>query len=516
MFLPEEMDSSQAQERNFEKWKAPTEQALRKAFDQFDIDGNGRITEDEIKISLRKYWGIEMTDEETESMMLIYDADENGSLDYDEFACMVKNLGDDLDPQAVSRFWAEQLAAIKGGERMKWIMNKIKSKADAMVDIMPKGALKTALEDKLSLGKAKSLQAQLKAATGEADALAGQVQDALGGGGGAAGGDGSGDSSSGGGGGAGADGGGVGRRRSMRGGKDLPPLKGGTPKSGGGGGGGRRKTYSTTRVVKLQSKRLSDDELAKMSHEERRKTLEQQDLADARIRSELLGRYKERAKKEKSGFKLAGEDTRGSALEKRMEKIKRWKDEAGQQKKLKHAGVMRSRSRQNSQNSLDGEIASLTSLKAIAGSSSSSDRNNVDGSSIAAGRRDLPFLMRESMDPNANPYGKKSNKREKAERRRLTLPPRMDKKLSKRLAHDRIADGWEAGAKARKAAEDAAKALEEQEAAKPKRRNSMAMLSDISGLGAKKGLSALGALARRSSQSFTMLKDRVQAAAGVM
>ena len=112
-----------------------------------------------------------MTDEEAESMMLIYDADENGSLDYDEFACMVKNLGDDLDPQAVSRFWAEQLAAIKGGERMKWIMNKIKSKADAMVDIMPKGALKTALEDKLSLGKTKSLQAQLKAATGEADAV---------------------------------------------------------------------------------------------------------------------------------------------------------------------------------------------------------------------------------------------------------------------------------------------------------------------------------------------------------
>ena len=35
-------------------WKKPTEQALIKAFSQFDTDGDGVITQDEIKIALKK------------------------------------------------------------------------------------------------------------------------------------------------------------------------------------------------------------------------------------------------------------------------------------------------------------------------------------------------------------------------------------------------------------------------------------------------------------------------------
>ena len=45
----------QAERRDMTNWKKPTPQALIKAFSQFDTDGDGVITQDEIKIALKKY-----------------------------------------------------------------------------------------------------------------------------------------------------------------------------------------------------------------------------------------------------------------------------------------------------------------------------------------------------------------------------------------------------------------------------------------------------------------------------
>ena len=46
----------------------------------------------EIKMALRRFWGIELTAAEAQSIMTIYDADGNNTLDIDEFRCMLKNV----------------------------------------------------------------------------------------------------------------------------------------------------------------------------------------------------------------------------------------------------------------------------------------------------------------------------------------------------------------------------------------------------------------------------------------
>ena len=43
-------------------------------------------------MALRRFWGIELTVAEAQSIMTIYDADGNNTLDIDEFRCMLKNV----------------------------------------------------------------------------------------------------------------------------------------------------------------------------------------------------------------------------------------------------------------------------------------------------------------------------------------------------------------------------------------------------------------------------------------
>ena len=43
-------------------------------------------------MALRRFWGIELTAAEAQSIMTIYDADGNNTLDIDEFRCMLKNV----------------------------------------------------------------------------------------------------------------------------------------------------------------------------------------------------------------------------------------------------------------------------------------------------------------------------------------------------------------------------------------------------------------------------------------
>ena len=94
----------------------------------------------------------------------------------------------------------------------------------------------------------------------------------------------------------------------------------------------------------------------------------------------------------------------------------------------------------------------------------------------------IPFLMRESLEA-VDTLVPKITGAAKAHRRRMTLPPRMESK--KRLAHQRYAAGWEAGAKARgvaaanEIAAAAAAAKETAEKHKTKRRPSLAVIGSL-------------------------------------
>ncbi len=94
--------------RDFKNWEVPSEAILRRAFDLFDINGDGVVDFDEIKISMFKYFGLRLTKDETRSMLILYDTDESGALCYEEFKVMIQNL-ESLDPASVGRFWMKQL-----------------------------------------------------------------------------------------------------------------------------------------------------------------------------------------------------------------------------------------------------------------------------------------------------------------------------------------------------------------------------------------------------------------------
>ena len=61
---------------------------------------------------MKEYWGIKLSEAEVLSIMTLYDADGNGTLDIDEFRTMLCNL-DDLDPGSVARYWGEQIGSCK-------------------------------------------------------------------------------------------------------------------------------------------------------------------------------------------------------------------------------------------------------------------------------------------------------------------------------------------------------------------------------------------------------------------
>ena len=50
---------------------------------------------------------MKLTEEETRSMLILYDTDSSGSLCYEEFKVMIENL-ESLDPASVGRFWIRQ------------------------------------------------------------------------------------------------------------------------------------------------------------------------------------------------------------------------------------------------------------------------------------------------------------------------------------------------------------------------------------------------------------------------
>jgi calmodulin len=65
------------------------EQELQKAFREFDKDGNGYISRDEL-IQVMHSQGDELTDEEIDGMIKTADQDKDGQVDYREFVAMMK------------------------------------------------------------------------------------------------------------------------------------------------------------------------------------------------------------------------------------------------------------------------------------------------------------------------------------------------------------------------------------------------------------------------------------------
>lgn len=65
------------------------EQELQKAFREFDKDGNGYISRDEL-IQVMHSQGDELTDEEIDGMIKTADQDKDGRVDYREFVAMMK------------------------------------------------------------------------------------------------------------------------------------------------------------------------------------------------------------------------------------------------------------------------------------------------------------------------------------------------------------------------------------------------------------------------------------------
>ena len=71
LFLPKGMSKKDADQRNFKKWKAPREAQVQEAFTTFDVDGSGDIDRDEIQIAMRKFWGIDLSPHELDSIMRV-------------------------------------------------------------------------------------------------------------------------------------------------------------------------------------------------------------------------------------------------------------------------------------------------------------------------------------------------------------------------------------------------------------------------------------------------------------
>ena len=78
---------------------------LREAFDLFDKDGDETISCNEFK-SLFLCFGMRVTQEEVEALVLQYDADESGEIDFEEFCEMMAGyiLQPDYDPEIVEAY----------------------------------------------------------------------------------------------------------------------------------------------------------------------------------------------------------------------------------------------------------------------------------------------------------------------------------------------------------------------------------------------------------------------------
>lgn len=69
---------------------------IRKIFNKFDKNGDGKISSDEVKDSLKEL-GVQTTTDQVQYMMQEYDKDGDGYIDLDEFVEFIQHGGKDCD-----------------------------------------------------------------------------------------------------------------------------------------------------------------------------------------------------------------------------------------------------------------------------------------------------------------------------------------------------------------------------------------------------------------------------------
>ena len=102
----------------------PTFDAMKRAFDAYDLDGSGTVDADELTNAMTTFFGVDLTPEEADACISMYDGDGSGGVDFDEFRIMCRNL-DSMDTSDVSsgmKFWLEEFAKTTAGARVsKWV-----------------------------------------------------------------------------------------------------------------------------------------------------------------------------------------------------------------------------------------------------------------------------------------------------------------------------------------------------------------------------------------------------------
>eukprot|EP00947_MAST-08B_sp_MAST-8B-sp1_P006632 g6632.t1 len=113
MFLNDKVNTDAIASRDFGTWKPIPETIVVKAFKAFTAasGGVGSDSDDEFHTHggtepellgpnmakcVKRFFAIELTEEEMESTMILYDLDRSGSLSQDEFITMMRNIKDDL------------------------------------------------------------------------------------------------------------------------------------------------------------------------------------------------------------------------------------------------------------------------------------------------------------------------------------------------------------------------------------------------------------------------------------
>lgn len=71
------------------KLKDTADDEMMIAFKQFDLDGDGLISPEELQTTMSKLQGSPMSDEQVEHIMLEVDRDGDGMINYDEFVRMM-------------------------------------------------------------------------------------------------------------------------------------------------------------------------------------------------------------------------------------------------------------------------------------------------------------------------------------------------------------------------------------------------------------------------------------------
>jgi calcium-dependent protein kinase len=58
---------------------------LRDTFSQFDKNGDGKLTAQELKVGIQRIPGCQMTETDVDQLMSVMDSNRNGFIDYTEF-----------------------------------------------------------------------------------------------------------------------------------------------------------------------------------------------------------------------------------------------------------------------------------------------------------------------------------------------------------------------------------------------------------------------------------------------